>query len=110
MRGSLPWQSTTGKSTRELLDMRMAITPSTLCEGLPAEFEVYLNYARSLEFKQKPDYQYLQDLFSRLRESDHDNVVDIDHDLLPIFEEPHPKPVKTPRRRDQVPVTPMTMR
>jgi hypothetical protein len=106
MHGSLPWQSDTGKSTTELLDIRMAITPSTLCEGLPAEFEVFLNYARSLEFKQKPDYEYLRGLFSRLREPDN-SVVDIEHDLLPIFDEPYPKPVKspkTPKRRDQVPV------
>ena len=110
MHGSLPCQSTTGKSTTELVDMRMAITPSTLCQGLPAKFEVFLNYARSLEFKQKPDYQYLWGLFSCLCESDHDNFVDIDHDLLPIFEEPHLKPVKNPKRRDQVPDTPMTRR
>jgi hypothetical protein len=101
MHGSLPWQNTTGKSTIELLDIRMAIISSTLCKGLPAEFEVFLNYARSLEFKQKPDYQYLRGLFSCLRESDND-------DLLPIFEDPHPKPVKTPKRRDQVPVPPTT--
>jgi hypothetical protein len=100
MQGSLPWQSR--KLTTELLDMRMAITPSTLCEGLPAEFEIFLDYARSLEFKQKPDYQYLRGLFSSLHESDHDN------DSLPIFEEPHPKPVKTPKRRDQVPLPPST--
>jgi len=107
MHGSLPWQSTTGK---EVLDIRMTITPSTLCKGLPAEFEVFLNYARSLEFKQKPDYQYLRGLFSCLRESDHDSVVDVDHDLLPIFEDPHPEPVKTPKRRDRVPVPPTTRR
>ena len=64
MHGLLPWQSM--KSTTELLDMRIAITPSTLCKGLPAEFEIFLNYARSLEFKQKPDYQYLRGLFSYL--------------------------------------------
>jgi hypothetical protein len=109
MHGSLPWQSSTGKSTTEFLDIRMAITPSTLCEGLPTEFEVFLNYACSLEFKQKPDYQYLRSLFSCLCELDHDNV-DIDHDLLPIFEEPHPKPAKTPKRRDKVPVPPTTRR
>ena len=73
MQGSLPWQSR--KLTTELLDMRMAITPSTLCEGLPAEFEVFLNYARSLEFKQKPDYEYLRSLFSCLHESEHDNEI-----------------------------------
>lgn len=80
----------------------MAITPSTLCEGLPAEFEVFLNYARSLEFKQKPDYEYLRSLFSCLHESEHDN------DLLPVFDEPLPKPVKTPKRRDYIPVPPST--
>jgi hypothetical protein len=98
MRGSLPW---IGKSTTELLDIRMAITSSTLCEGLPAEFEVFLNYTRSLEFKEKPDYQYLRGLFSCLRGSD-------DDDLLPIFEEPHPS--NTPKRRNRVPVPPTTRR
>jgi hypothetical protein len=101
MHGSLPWQSTTGKSTTEILDIRMTITPSTLCEGLPAEFEIFLSYVRSLEFKQKPDYQYLRGLISCLSESDHDNDV---HCLLPIFEEPRPKPAKTPKKRDYVSV------
>jgi hypothetical protein len=95
--GSLPWQS---KKPTELLDMRMEITPSTLCKGLPAKFKIFLNYARSLEFKQKPDYQYLRGLFSCLHESDYDN-------LLPTFE-PHPKPFKTPKRRGQLPVPPST--
>jgi hypothetical protein len=84
MHGSLPWQS---KKPTELLDMRMEITPSTLCEGLPAEFKIFLNYVRSLEFKQKPDYQYLRGLSSCLRES-------VDDDLLPTFEEPPQVPSK----------------
>jgi hypothetical protein len=112
MHGSLPWQSTTGRSTTELLDMRMAITPSTLCEGLPAEFAVFLNYARALEFKQKPDYQYLRGLFSSLRETDH-SVDDIDSDLLPFFKGPHPngpKPAKAVKKRNKVLVPPTTMR
>jgi casein kinase 1 alpha len=112
MHGSLPWQSTTGKSTSELLDMRMAITPSTLCEGLPAEFAVFLNYTRSLEFKQKPDYQYLRDLFSGLRETDH-SVDDTDSDLLPVLKDPHLKrlkPLKAVKKRNEVPVPPSTRR
>ena len=103
MHGSLPWQSSTGKSTTEILDIRMAITPSILCKGLPAKFEVYLNYVHSLEFKQKLDYQYLQGLFSCLSKSDHDNAADIHH-LLPNFEEPHLKPAKNPKQRNYVSV------
>jgi hypothetical protein len=97
MHGSLPWQS---RKPTKLLDMRMGITLSTLCEGLPAQFKIFLNYARSLEFKQKLDYQYLQGLFSCLYESDHDN-------LLPTFE-PHPKPIKTLKRRGWLPVPLLT--
>jgi hypothetical protein len=99
MHGSLPWQS---RKPTELLDMRMKITPSTLCDGLPAEFEIFLNYARSLEFKQRPDYEYLRGLFSSLYESGHNNH------LLPTFEEPHLKPIETPKRRNRVPVPPST--
>jgi hypothetical protein len=96
MHGSLPWQS---KKPTELLDMRMEITPSTLCKGLPAEFKIFLNYVRSLEFKQKPDYQYLWGLFSCLCKS-------VDDDLLPTFEEPSQVP---PKEKDQAPV-PLTTR
>jgi hypothetical protein len=95
----LLWQS---RNQTELLDMRMEITPSTLCKGLPVEFETFLHYARSLEFKQKPDYQYLRGLFSCLHESDHDN------NLLPTFEESHLKPIETTKRRNRVPVPPST--
>lgn len=65
VRGSLLWQNIKGDSP-EVLEMRTSIAPSTLCEGLPAAFEVFLNYARSLDFKQKPDYQHLRDLFRTL--------------------------------------------
>jgi hypothetical protein len=99
MHGLLPWQSSTRKLTKELLDIRMAITPSTLCKGLPDEFAVFLNYVRSLEFEQKPDYQYLRGLFSCLCES-------VDDDLLLTFEEP---PQVPPKRKDQAPV-PLTTR
>jgi len=50
--------------------MRTSISLSALCEGLPAAFEVFLNYACSLDFKQKPDYQYLQNLFCTLLNTD----------------------------------------
>ena len=79
--------------------MRMSITPSILCEGLPAEFEVLLNYAHSLDFKtttqQKPDYQYLRDLFCDLS-SKLDDSHDTDNNPYPLFKEHCPKTQKTP--------------
>jgi serine/threonine protein kinase len=61
----LPWQGIKGDSKRkhaEVLQMKVSTSTRVLCDGLPAEFEAFLNYTRALEFSQKPDYQYLRDL------------------------------------------------
>ena len=96
VRRSLPWENIRGNSP-DLLDMRMSITPSILCEGLPAEFEVLLNYAHSLDFKQKPDYQYLRDLFYDL--SSKLNSHNTDNNSSPLFKEHCPKTQKIPKKR-----------
>lgn len=47
----------------------MTTPTEVLCRGLPNEFNIYLNYTRSLRFDDKPDYSYLRkilrDLFVR---------------------------------------------
>jgi casein kinase I family protein HRR25 len=35
-------------------------------KGLPIEFAQYMNYCRSLQFEDKPDYAYLRKLFRDL--------------------------------------------
>ena len=45
------------------MDSKLAITPEKLCEGLPEEFPKLLNYARKLEFEQKPDYKKIKNMF-----------------------------------------------
>jgi hypothetical protein len=65
----LPWQGIKGDSKKkhaEVLQMKVSTSPRVLCDGLPAEFEDFLNYARSLEFSQKPNYQYLRDIMRRV--------------------------------------------
>ena len=39
-----------------------------ICKGLPEEFERLLKYARVLKFSEWPDYGYLCELFSNLRQ------------------------------------------
>lgn len=41
----------------------------TLCQGFPTEFLTYMQYCRTLEFDNKPDYRYIIDLFSNLFKS-----------------------------------------
>lgn len=72
-RGSLPWQGLKGQVKKQkyekISDKKMSTPVETLCRGFPAEFATFLNYARSLRFDDKPDYQYLRkllrDLFMR---------------------------------------------
>lgn len=51
---------------RRIAELKQSIPIEALCHSLPPEFAVFLNYARQLKFEQKPDYDYLRDLFRGL--------------------------------------------
>lgn len=69
-RGSLPWQGLKAETkTRKyevISDKKLETSVDQLCRGLPAEFSNYLNYSRSLRFKDDPDYSYLRSMFRTL--------------------------------------------
>lgn len=45
----------------------MIATPiDVLCSGVPDEFRIFLEYCRTLGFKDKPKYSYLRQLFRDL--------------------------------------------
>ena len=70
MRGSLPWQ--TMKRQANVRKKRLLVNLDVLCDGLPIAFKKCLEYARSLEFTERPNYQYLRGLFTDLRQQ-HDD-------------------------------------
>ena len=81
--GSLPWQglkAATAKEKDELIKQKKLNLPvAELCEGLPEEFATYINYTRSLRFKEKPDYAHLRKIFRdafSARRFEYDNVFD----------------------------------
>ncbi len=37
-----------------------------MCKGYPNEFVKYLNYVRNLKFEEKPDYNFLRNMFKEL--------------------------------------------
>jgi serine/threonine protein kinase len=71
LRGSLPWSGLDAKTKEEKyrkIRMKKEETAlSDLCHGYPKEFQVYLQYSRDLEFKEKPDYKKMHKLFGDLR-------------------------------------------
>jgi len=83
IRGSLPWQSlgshtdTYKEKCQKISDVKMSTPIEDLCDGLSEEFAIYLNYCRSLEFDETPDYYYLRELFQKLfQNSCYDNKFD----------------------------------
>mmetsp|Transcript_10540 Transcript_10540/g.20263 ORF Transcript_10540/g.20263 Transcript_10540/m.20263 type:complete len:417 (-) Transcript_10540:22-1272(-) len=74
LKGSLPWQGLLEKG-REQIGLVASIkskTPITeLCRGLPVEFSILLNRARSMTFEETPDYPFfkatLQSLHRKFR-------------------------------------------
>lgn len=68
MKGSLPWQGIKGglEKFSKIGDKKLQIPTEVLCKGLPDEFSIFLNYCKGLRFEDKPDYDFLKGLFSKL--------------------------------------------
>merc|ERR1712137_1301182 len=69
-RGSLPWQGLKAHSKKDkyekIMEKKMSTPVDMLCKHFPDEFELYLNYCRSLRFEDRPDYTYLKRLLKDL--------------------------------------------
>jgi serine/threonine protein kinase len=68
--GRLPWQGLKASTRNEfhsmIMQMKMDTPVEVLCKSLPTEFATYLNYCRTLRFRQKPDYNFLRQLFRKV--------------------------------------------
>jgi len=69
-RGLLPWQNLSAKTKEEkyarICEKKQGTSLQDLCNGFPDEFRILVQYARSLQFTDTPDYSYLRQLFQNL--------------------------------------------
>mmetsp|Transcript_108882 Transcript_108882/g.243107 ORF Transcript_108882/g.243107 Transcript_108882/m.243107 type:complete len:398 (-) Transcript_108882:124-1317(-) len=65
-RGRLPWQGVKAGSrqakNQQIYCCKSQISDDELCKGFPEEFVRYFQHCRSLEFSDRPDYDYLRGL------------------------------------------------
>ena len=70
LKGALPWQGLAGKNKNEKYDRikekKIQTTISEVTRGAPEEFTKYLQYCRNMQFEEKPDYNYLRQLFKSI--------------------------------------------
>ena len=68
--GKLPWQGVSCKQKAEkyvkIYTMKKNLNLDEFCKNMPREIIYFMNYARGLEFEQKPDYNYLRSLFENV--------------------------------------------
>ena len=83
MKGKLPWQGIKARNTEEkyekIKDKKISISLEELCEGLPEDFITFIQYARELEFEERPDYDYLKNLIKIMSE---ENQLTFDYNQL----------------------------
>ena len=69
-KGYLPWINIKGSDKKKtyfkILNLKKNTSPEILCKNLPNEFLEYMNYCKKLKFEEKPDYEYLRNLFRQL--------------------------------------------
>ncbi|GAW20855.1 hypothetical protein ANO14919_103670 [Xylariales sp. No.14919] len=83
-RGSLPWQGLKAATEDEKLELikqkKISLSGEELCQDLlPTEFARYINYTRSLDPRDKPNYRYIRNLFRNRFQSEgfeYDHVFD----------------------------------
>lgn len=97
IKGKLPWQGikkdkidinkkkdemklNKEKDQLELIgDVKMSTSMEELCKDIPPIFKDYINYARGLKFKEKPNYNYLKDLLLNYA---NDNNITIKYEFI----------------------------
>ena len=67
LKGNLPWVHikclNKTEKIRKIYQIKKNCNLSILCDGLPEEFKLFLNYVKSLKFLEEPDYNYCFSLF-----------------------------------------------
>jgi serine/threonine protein kinase len=77
LRGSLPWQGLDFETCDRVAESKQSTPAHVLCQDLPVQLQAFLEYSHSLSFDDKPDYDYLHNLFIAplSREGSNDDMV-----------------------------------
>ena len=73
-KGKLPWSNCL--HGRDVKNKKIETSLEELCEGLPEEFQKFIEHARNLEFYEEPNYNYLKSLLLQAAEK---NKIDINN-------------------------------
>eukprot|EP00397_Hematodinium_sp_SG-2012_P020371 GEMP01020983.1.p1 GENE.GEMP01020983.1~~GEMP01020983.1.p1 ORF type:complete len:355 (+),score=39.95 GEMP01020983.1:42-1067(+) len=95
IRGSLPWQGLhmmadkgdKGDKYKKIMESKMSTSVEELCDGYPDEFAKYFKYLSTLEFQERPNYDFCRKLFKDCMKR-HNFDYDYVYDWTPAQKEP----------------------
>ena len=64
MKGSLPWSNIENKE--DVGRRKIELDTPGLVEGLPREMGSFMDHLRMLEYRHRPDYDYINSLFNQM--------------------------------------------
>ena len=80
LKGTLPWVGLDKSDFLKYLDNIFKIKRETkldiLCQGLPKEVSAFIQYARNMNFEDKPNYKYLRSLIRKIAKN---NEIKLDY-------------------------------
>ena len=70
LKGNLPWIGLKGKNKIEkyekIMNMKINSKLNVICDGLPKEFAIFLQYCRDIGFDETPNYNFLRKLIENV--------------------------------------------
>lgn len=70
LRGELSWQGVKAQTKHEkyqiIMEKKMSTTAEMLCNGLPNEFQNFMQQVMDLQFEEQPNYDHYRALFRNL--------------------------------------------
>jgi hypothetical protein len=103
IKGRLPWQGICqNEMSREqkyqmIYECKKQTTNEQLCQGLPKEFRLYMDYVKLLDFAEKPNYNYLYNMFTQLFKRNSFAYDDV-YDWTALHQQGGLRPPSTPHR------------
>jgi len=67
MKGSLPWSNIENKE--DVGRRKIELDTPSLVDGLPPEMSLFMDHLRMLDYRHRPDYDYINNLFNQMLES-----------------------------------------
>ena len=78
LKGKLPWMGIEAKTKeqkyKKILEKKIDISTKDLCEYLPEEMEIFLDYVKNLEYTENPDYEILRGYFNSMIRKEHSKL------------------------------------